>query len=146
MTSDREPGPVPAMPAASERISSGVPLASTTGLSPRVAAVLAYGGWWVSGALFWWIERNDAFVRFHAAQSTIAFGLVALLIAVWGAAAVLALSMMPSAFVSLMWAAGATWGLGVLLWLVAMWKAGGGQAWRIPLVGALARRWTRATP
>jgi uncharacterized membrane protein len=132
-------------PQRSQRPSPESPLTSTTGLSPRLAAVLAYAGWWVSGAIFWWVERSDAFVRFHAAQSVAAFGLIALVIAAWGAAAVLSLSLMPSAFLSLMWAAGATWGAGVLLWLVAMWKAGRGQSWRMPLAGSLAGRMTRST-
>jgi uncharacterized membrane protein len=121
------------------------PVESSTGLSPRLAAALAYGGWWVSGLLFWWIERRDAFVRFHAAQSVVAFGLVALLIALFGGLGVLSLSVMPSAFGSLMWAAGATWIAGLLLWLAAIASAARGRLWRLPVAGRVAERLGRVS-
>jgi len=117
---------------------------SSTGLSSRTAAALAYGGWWLTGALFWFVERRDAYVRFHAAQSLAAFGLVALLIAAFGVLAAMSLSFEPAAFVPLMWAAGLTWAAGVLLWLWAMWKAASGDAWRIPLAGTLAEKLNRS--
>ena len=43
------------------------------GLDPNVAAVLAYAIGWVSGIVLLIVEPNR-FVRFHAWQSTIAFG------------------------------------------------------------------------
>ena len=54
---------------------------SSTGLPPRLAAVLAYGGWWVTGLIFWVVERRNRFVRFHAAQSIAAFGLTGVIMA-----------------------------------------------------------------
>jgi len=113
---------------------------STTGLQPRVAAMLAYGGWWVTGALFWWIERRDAYVRFHAAQALVAFGTAAAVIAGFGVLAVASLEALPSAFSMFAWAAGAAWLAAVLVWVVAMWHAGRGDRWCIPLVGTLAKR------
>ena len=113
---------------------------SSTGLSPLVAAVLAYLGWWVSGLIFWLLERRDPYVRFHAAQSVAAFGIVAILVAGFGAMALASLSVLPNAFVIFMWAAGLTWAGGVLLWLFAMWNAARGREWRIPLACELADR------
>lgn len=113
---------------------------SSTGLPSRTAAALAYGGWWLTGALFWVLEQRDAYVRFHAAQSLAAFGLIALLIAALGLLAAVSLSFAPAAFGPLMWAAGLTWIAGVLLWLWAIWKAASGDAWRIPLASQLADR------
>jgi uncharacterized membrane protein len=113
---------------------------STTGLRPRVAAMLAYSGWWVTGALFWWIERRDAYVRFHAAQALVAFGTAAAVIAGFGVLAVASLGALPSAFSMFAWAAGAAWLGAVLLWVVAMWHAGRGVHWRIPIIGTLAER------
>jgi uncharacterized membrane protein len=114
--------------------------ASSTGISPRVAAPLAYAGWWVTGVIFWLVERRDAFVRFHAAQAIAAFGLIACLLAGFGALAAVSLSFMPAAFVPFIWAAGLTWIAGVVLWVVVMWKAASGEAWRIPIAGDLAER------
>jgi uncharacterized membrane protein len=115
---------------------------SSTGLSSRVAAPLAYAGWWITGVIMWLIERRDPYVRFHAAQSIAAFGLVAALIAAFGMLAVVSLSMLPSAFTLFLWAAALTWAGGILLWLVTMWKAASGEAWRIPVAADLADRLT----
>jgi uncharacterized membrane protein len=113
---------------------------SSTGLPPRVAAALAYGGWWVTGALFWWLERRDRFVRFHAAQSVVAFGTAAAVIAGFALLAMASLQALPAAFVMFAWAAGVAWGGAVLLWVVAVCQALRGVRWRMPVVGVLAER------
>jgi uncharacterized membrane protein len=115
---------------------------SSTGLSSRIAAPLAYSGWWITGVILWLVERRDPYVRFHAAQSVAAFGLVATLIAAFAALAVASLSLLPSAFTLFVGAAALTWVGGMLLWLVTMWKAASGDAWRIPVAAALADRLT----
>lgn len=124
-------------------VPDGVPVAhgdSSTGLPPLVAAPLAYAGWWITGLIFLFVERRDAYVRFHAAQSVAAFGIVAALVAGFCAAAAVSLAMLPNALVPFLWAAALTWGAGLLLWLAAMWKAASGRAWRIPLAADLADR------
>ena len=113
---------------------------SSTGLSPRVAAPLAYAGWWVTGAILWFVERRDRTIRFHAAQSIAAFGLVACLVLAFGTLALASLSLLPAAFTLFLWAALATWVGGVILWVVALWKAATGHAWRIPVAADLADR------
>ena len=118
---------------------SGTP-SSSTGLSPRVAGPLAYAGWWVTGVILWFVERRDRATRFHAAQSVAVFGVIAAAIAGFGALALASLSFLPSAFIPFLWASAITWGIGVLLWVVAMWKAATGHAWRIPVAADLADR------
>lgn len=115
---------------------------SSTGLSRQVAVPLAYAGWWMTGLILWFVERRDTDIRFHAAQSMAAFGVVAALIIAFGALAVASLSLLPAAFGLFMWAALVTWALGVVLWIVAMWKAATGRAWRIPIAAELADRIT----
>ena len=78
----------------------------TTGLPRRVAAPLAYAGWWVTGALFWFFERRDRYVRFHAAQACVAFGAIAVVIAILSTIAATSLMFMPGAFGFWVWAAG----------------------------------------
>jgi len=116
---------------------------TSTGLPSRTAAALAYLAWWVTGLLFWVVEREDRFVRFHAAQAVTAFGAIALLIGVLLVFAAASLSFLPSAFMPLLMAAGLTWLGGIGLWLVAMWKAAGGNALRIPLAAQWADRINR---
>ena len=117
-------------------------LLSSTGLSPRVGAPLAYAGWWITGIVMWLVERRDPYVRFHAAQSMAAFGLIAVLTAAFAALAVVSLSVLPGAFTLFVWAAALMWAGGMLLWGVAMWKAASGDAWRIPVAADLADRLT----
>jgi uncharacterized membrane protein len=114
--------------------------ASSTGLSSRTAAALAYGGWWVTGLIIWYVERRDRFARFHAAQATVVFGAIALLIGLFALLAAASLSFMPSAFSVLVGVMIFAWVLGVALWMVSLWKAAHGEEWRIPGAAALADR------
>ena len=68
---------------------------TTIGLPGRVAAPLAYAGWWITGALFWFLERRDLYVRFHAAQSCVVFGIVAVVVALLSGIAATSLLFMP---------------------------------------------------
>lgn len=115
-------------------------MASSTGLSPQVAAPLAYSGWWITGLILWFVERHDRDIRFHAAQSMAAFGLVAGVVLAFGALALASLSFLPPAFTLFLWAAALTWMAGIALWIVVMWKAATGRLGRIPIAAELADR------
>ena len=56
--------------------------ASTTKLEPNIAGLLCYLGVWITGIIFLIIEKRDKFVRFHAMQSVIVFGFLAIASAV----------------------------------------------------------------
>jgi uncharacterized membrane protein len=118
-------------------------IATSTGLAPRTAATLAYVAWWITGLIFWLLEREDRFVRFHAAQAIAAFGAIALLVILFGGLAGASLSFLPAAFTPLLVAAFVTWLGGLALWLVAMWKAASGDAFRIPLAADWADKLNR---
>ena len=113
---------------------------SSTGLSTNTAAVLAYAGWWVTGAIFWFVERRDNVVRFHAVQATITFGALAVIIALSGMLAMVSLSLLPWGFSIFATVAAVTWVTGVILWLISLWKVSSGDEWRMPLTAALADR------
>jgi uncharacterized membrane protein len=121
------------------------PTYSSTGLSSPVAAVLAYTGWWITGGIFWWLERRDRVVRFHAAQAIVAFGIVAFLVVLCAGLAALSLSFLPSMFGFFAGAAAVTWAAGVVLWGIAMWKAARGDEWRIPVAADWAERLNGST-
>lgn len=116
---------------------------SSTGLSSRTAATLAYSGWWVTGVIFWLIERRDPVVRFHAAQAIIVFGFTALLIVLFGTLAVVSLAFLPLTFEFFVRAAGLTWMAGVLLWVLTMWKVVSGDEWKLPVAAGWAERLSR---
>jgi uncharacterized membrane protein len=110
------------------------------GLPGRVAAPLAYSGWWVTGALFWFLERRDLYVRFHAAQACVVFGAIALVVTLLCAIAATSLLFMPNAFGFWVWTAGVIWAAGLVLSLIAIWHAANGRLWRIPVAAKIADR------
>jgi uncharacterized membrane protein len=113
---------------------------TTTGLSPRTAGALCYLGWWVTGLIFLGLERRDRFVRFHAAQATAAFGLLAVVIALFGALALISLSFATAGFDIFLAAAGVTWVVSAVLGLVAMVLAARGSRFRLPVAAQWADR------
>jgi uncharacterized membrane protein len=118
---------------------------SSTGLSSRTASALAYGGWWMTGLLIWFLERRDRVARFHAAQSVVVFGAIGLLTVLLCTLAAASLSFLPAAFGPLLWAAGLVFVLGVVLWAVSLWKVASGRDWRIPLAANYADRLARVS-
>jgi uncharacterized membrane protein len=115
--------------------------ASTTGLDARLASVLCYSVWWVTGGLFLLLERQHRVIRFHAAQSLVLFGAVSVLLVALGALSAMAALVFSSQayqlvrlFADLVWAGAAG------LWLVLVLRAWRGEVWRVPLVAALADR------
>ena len=88
-----------------DKVPAAAAVSSSTGLPSTLAAPLAYAGWWITGLIFWWLERDDKYVRFHAVQSTAAFGLISLIVAGFLFLAVASLSFLPRAFTLFVWAA-----------------------------------------
>ena len=104
---------------------------SSTDLDENVAGLLCYVAWWVSGLVFFLIEKDSKFVKFHAMQSIVTF--VALMIAWW------IISIIP--FVG--WAiAGLVGILFVVLWIILMIKAYQGEKFKLPVIGDLAEKWS----
>jgi uncharacterized membrane protein len=95
--------------------------------------------------IFWMIERRDELVRFHAAQATIAFGGLALLILACAAFGLLMLTFAPAAFSVFLGAAVVAWTSSVLLWILALWKASHAERWRIPIAARLADHFVKAS-
>jgi len=99
---------------------------SSTGLKPNVAGLLCYLLFWVTGLEFLFLERKDRFVRFHAIQSIVVFGVLSL-----------AFSLL---FIPIIgWIFG--WGIILLvfiLWIVLMIRAYQGKRIKIPVAGDIA--------
>jgi uncharacterized membrane protein len=119
---------------------------STTGLTSRTGAVLSYLGWFVTGLIFWGLEQRDPLVRFHAVQSTVAFGALALVILLLGFLGLVMLSFAPAGFTIFVGAAIVIWIGSVVLWGVALWQASQGKRWRIPLASRVAETYSRTSP
>lgn len=127
------------------------PLAkSSTGLDENVAALLSYVLNWVSGLVFFLIEKDSRLVRFHAMQSillTVSAGI--LFVVIWVAWIVLAIisTQLPgiigtlvSLVITLIFLA--FW-LGVVIaWVMCLIKAYQSQYFKLPVIGNLAEKFS----
>jgi len=123
---------------------------SSTGLDENVAAVLAYVFNWVSGLVFFLIEKDSRLVRFHAMQSLILaivffVGMIALYI-IWFVLAIIT-SQISGLLGTLV---GLVVGLiifvffiaAVIGWILGMVKAYQGQFFKLPVIGNLAEKFS----
>ena len=99
---------------------------TSMGLEPNIAGLLCYVLGWVTGIIFFILEKENKFVRFHAFQSIITF---------------LPLTILGGIFGFVLWWFG--WIINVLtivLWLVLMLKAYQGAMFKLPIVGDIAEK------
>ncbi len=97
---------------------------SSTGLAANVAATLCYALGLITGLVFLLIEQKSPFVRFHAMQSLITFGVLTI-------ASVVA-SFLPGigGFIGLIVSL-----LTFVLWIYCIIKAWQGERFLLPIVG-----------
>ena len=100
---------------------------SSFGIEPNIAGLLCYFLGFITGLVFYIVEKKSKFVRFHAMQSMVVFGgvfvinLVSLFIPLLG--------VVISALLSL---------LSIVLWVLLMIKAYQGEYFKLPLAGDIA--------
>jgi uncharacterized membrane protein len=107
---------------------------SGTNLEPNVAGLLCYVAGWVTGLVFFLIEKDDDFVRFHAMQSIIVFGGLAILSIIFGI--LMLVPFLGYILFSLLWICV------LILWILLMVKAYQGEKWKLPVIGDLAEKWS----
>jgi len=104
---------------------------SSTGLEENIAGLLCYVLGWITGLIFFLIEKDSKFVKFHAMQSIITFG------------GILVISLVLQVIPFIGWALGVLLSvLAVVLWIVLMVKAYQGEKFKLPVVGDLAEKWS----
>lgn len=108
---------------------------SGTSLEPNVAGLLCYIAGWITGLIFFLIEKDDDFVRFHAMQSIVTFGAITILSIVFGI-----LFMVP--FLGMILGT-ILWIGTIILWILLMVKAYQGERFKLPLIGDLAEKWSK---
>lgn len=128
-----------------------------SGLDPKVAAAISYI--WIVGLVFFFIEKENRFVRFHAMQS-ILFGIVNSVIMVVLAIVATILTVVFSIGAAAMASAGGSgagtlvgllvWLIWLIFWLIAMVflvglilaavKAYQGQMFKLPIIGNMAEK------
>lgn len=127
------------------------PNQSGTGLEPNVAGALAYLLGIITGVVMFVVEPDDEFVRFHAAQSIVVFGIIfvaSIVLSVFGTFVSIVFFSMGTAgamigglislFLSLLWLV--VWIGSLALWVYLMYSAYQGNTTRIPLAAGMADR------
>ena len=123
---------------------------SSTGLDENIAALLSYVFGWVSGLIFFLIEKDSRLVKFHAMQSILFNVLVAVTgIVLWIVTFILVLigTQLPgflgtilSLLVTLIWI---LFSIGLLIgWIMCLTKAFQGQYFKLPVIGNFAEKFS----
>jgi uncharacterized membrane protein len=118
---------------------------SSTGMTANVAGLLCYVAGWITGIVFVVWEKKSKFVKFHAWQSIMTFGV---LFVAW---LILSRMLIDIAWGNLFYpnlgllrvgsVLGWIIGLGMLaLWIILMLLAYQGKMWKVPLAGKWAEK------
>lgn len=110
---------------------------TSTGLQENVAGLLCYVLGWVTGLIFFLIEKENKLVRFHAMQSIVTFGAISVISIVLSILAII--PYIGVIFVIVNWIIGL---LTFVLWIVLMIKAYQGTKYKLPWAGNLAEKWS----
>ena len=121
---------------------------SSTGLDENIAALLAYVFGWVSGLVFFLMEKDSKLVRFHAMQSILFCVVVAVLgIALWVVTFLFLLvgAMLPDIMGSLLALLGTfiwlVFSVALLIaWILCLVRAYQGQFFKLPVIGNMAEK------
>ncbi len=110
---------------------------STMSMDPKTAAGLSYLGIWVTGLIFFLLEKQNRFVRFHAMQSILFFGGLVVLSIVLGIAIDFSPGLLSLGLVCLNSLVGL---VGFVAWIVLMINAFQGKYFKLPVVGDYAEK------
>ncbi len=121
----------------------GAPAAAGTGLAENVAGALCYVLGWLTGIVFFLIDKRP-FVRFHAAQSIVVFGALHVIQIVFG-------YVFGFGFMFGRGASMGTWAIAgllstliglvcLILWILLMVKAFQGEKFRVPVAADFAEK------
>lgn len=116
----------------------GAPGESTMGMQPNTAAGLSYLAGWVTGLIFFLLEKKNRFVRFHAAQSILFFGGLTVLDVVLGIASSFSPGFLGLAFSCLSGVLGL---VGFVGWIVLLINGFQGKYFKLPVIGDYAERY-----
>lgn len=120
----------------------------STGLKPNVAGLLCYLGFWVTGIIFLIIERKDRWIRFHAMQSLITFGILSIIISIadavrhwnplWTATPLDWLFYPQILAANIIF--GIFWAISIVLWIFMMYQTYHGHLVKLAIFGDLAEK------
>jgi len=105
---------------------------TSMGLEQNVAGLLCYVVGWITGLIFFLMEKDNKFVRFHAMQSILVFGGLTVISIIVGI--IPFLGWLISSLLSV---------LALVLWILLMIKAYQNVWYKLPWVGDLAEKYSK---
>jgi uncharacterized membrane protein len=116
--------------------------ATSLNLDPNTAAGLSYILGWITGLIFFLVEKQNRFVRFNAMQSIVLYGAVTILyivLTILSTALSFVIPLLGCLFSILF----LVLGVGALvLWIICLINAFQGKIFKIPFIGDYAERWS----
>jgi uncharacterized membrane protein len=115
---------------------------STMSLDPNVAAGLSYIAGWVTGLIFFLMEKQNRFVRFNAMQSIIFFASYSVFLVIVS----MLTAILPFALSGVLSCVSGLVGLGVfVMWIILLVHAFQGKYFKLPVIGDYAERYANPT-
>lgn len=121
---------------------------STMNMDENVASMVCYIGLWVTGLIFYFMEKKNKTVRFHAMQSILTFlPLMIISYALWwigapkftGGYGYYGWGWDPG-IPALLWISYGLWALTGILWLILVFKSYQGEKFKLPIIGDIAEK------
>ena len=102
---------------------------TSCGMKPNLAAFLSYLLGFVTGIIFFIIEKDNKYVRFHAMQSIVVFGFLFVLGIILPLIPIIGWILMP--FLRI---------FNMIIWIILMIKAYQGERFKLPIAGDIAEQ------
>ncbi|MCX5680509.1 MAG: DUF4870 domain-containing protein [Candidatus Omnitrophica bacterium] len=114
---------------------------TSSGIQANMAALLSYLAGWITGLIFFLVEKDNKFVRFHAMQSIVVFGAFSALGIVISVFSSLAITIHAYFLLPLIGLVSTLlWLVALVLWIVLMIKAYQGEKFKLPAAGDIAEK------
>jgi uncharacterized membrane protein len=102
---------------------------TTIGMTENVEALFSYVFGWITGLVFFILEKENKFVRFHAMQSILYSVALIIVNVVLGVIPVLGWAVLALVNIA-----------GVVLWIILMVRAYQGEKYKLPILGDIAEK------
>jgi len=102
---------------------------SSIGIDANIAAALSYVAGFITGIIFFVLERKSKFVKFHAMQSIIVFGALFIIFSILPV-----LGIFHAAIYNILRI------LSLVIWILLIIKAYRGEQYKLPFVGEIAEK------
>ena len=102
---------------------------ASIGMEANLAALLSYLLGFITGIVFYVLEKENKFVRFHSLQSILIFGIF--FVASIAVGIIPILGWIVASIINL---------VGIILWIILMIKAYQGEYFKLPIVGDIAEK------